>query len=99
MSNNIIYILYTGIGSNGKRFHTELEFLRIMEREFTNKLWYYELNRMREDDIHEQLEFKDWILPDEFIFFTLEDWLEYSGARIVSSNRNRNRNKRKHIVK
>lgn len=97
MSNNGITILYTGIGSNGKRIHTELEFLRIMEREFTNKLWCYELNRMSEDDIHEQLEFKDWILPDEFIFFTLEDWLEYSVGRIVSSNGNGS--KRKHIVK
>ena len=27
-----------------------------------------------------QLQFKDWVLPDDFIFLTLDDWVEYSGA-------------------
>jgi hypothetical protein len=31
---------------------------------------------------HDQFIFKDWILPDDFVFFTLTDWLEYSGAEI-----------------
>uniref|UniRef100_A0A6C0H1K1 Uncharacterized protein n=1 Tax=viral metagenome TaxID=1070528 RepID=A0A6C0H1K1_9ZZZZ len=31
---------------------------------------------------HYQLRFKDWVLPDDFIFFTLSDWIEYSGAEI-----------------
>ena len=31
----------------------------------------------------EQLQFKDWVLPDDFIFFTLDDWIEYSGAGIL----------------
>jgi hypothetical protein len=30
-----------------------------------------------------QLKFKDWVLPDDFCFFNLKDWVEYSGATIV----------------
>jgi hypothetical protein len=26
------------------------------------------------------LKFKDWILPDDFCFFTLDDWIDYAGA-------------------
>ena len=53
----------------------------IMNREFTHKTWRYELEKIPREH-HWQLEFKDWILPDDFIFFTLSDWIEYSGARI-----------------
>ena len=68
-------IYYTGIGCNKTGEHTENEFLNIMNREFTYKIWWrYEYNY--------QLQFKDWILPDDFIFFTLTDWIEYSGAEI-----------------
>jgi hypothetical protein len=77
-------IFYTGIGARGKNFHTELEFLKIMEREFTNKLWGYEMRKIPDGEVHPQLDFGEWILPDEFIFFTLEDWLIYSGAQIAS---------------
>ena len=34
-----------------------------------------------------QLEFKDWALPDDFIFFTLDDWIEYSGAERININK------------
>jgi hypothetical protein len=37
-------------------------------------------------ECHYQLQFKDWILPDDFIFFTLTDWIEYSGAEISALN-------------
>ena len=57
------------------------EFLNIMNREFTHKIWRYELEKISREN-HYQLQFKDWILPDEFIFFTLTDWIEYSGAEI-----------------
>ena len=67
-------VYYTGIGCNKTGEHTEKEFLNIMNREFTYKTWRYEYNY--------QLQFKHWILPDEFIFFTLTDWIEYSGAEI-----------------
>ena len=67
-------IYYTGIGSNKTGKHTENEFLNIMNEQFTHKNW----KKMNVD----QLQFKDWVLPDDFIFFTLSDWIEYSGAEI-----------------
>lgn len=75
-------ILYDGIGSNKTGEHTEKEFLNIMNREFTHKIWRYELMKIPREK-HYQLQFKDWHLPDDFIFFTLTDWIEYSGAEIV----------------
>ena len=67
-------IQYTGIGANPSGIHTTEQFLAIMHQEFTFKdwsntcFWYPQLN------------FKDWILPNDFIFFNLDDWIEYSGA-------------------
>ena len=52
-----------------------------MNREFTHKSWKYELAILPRE-YHDQLQFKDWILPDDFTFFTLTDWIEYSGAEI-----------------
>ena len=74
-------ILYSGIGSNESGEHTEKEFLNIMRKEFTQKTWRFELKEIPREN-HYQLTFKDWILPDDFIFFTLSDWIEYSGAEI-----------------
>jgi hypothetical protein len=74
-------IYYTGIGSNKTGQHTEKEFLNIMKREFTHKSWRYELAKIPREH-HYQLQFKNLILPDDFIFFTLTDWIEYSGAEI-----------------
>jgi hypothetical protein len=75
-------IFYTGIGSNSTGEHTENEFLNIMYREFVHKTWRYELAKIPREQ-HYQLQFKDWILPDDFIFFTLTNWIEYSGAEII----------------
>ena len=76
-------IYYTGIGCNRTGEHTENEFLSIMNREFTHKTWRYELEKFPRE-YHYQLKFKDWFLPDDFIFFTLTDWMEYSGAEFVT---------------
>jgi hypothetical protein len=78
-------IFYTGIGANKTGEHTPDEFLNIMDREFKHKTWRYELEilKIMKRENHYQLKFKDWILPDDFIFFTLTDWIEYSGAEIV----------------
>lgn len=75
-------ILYDGIGTtNGKYRHTEAEFIEIMHREFTHKSWKNELeNNACMYQTNLQLDYKDWILPDDFVFFTLDDWLDYSGA-------------------
>ena len=75
-------ILYDGIGSNPTGIHTEEEFLKIMSKEFTHKNWSYILKIIKTRKQHYQFDFKDWILPDDFVFFTLTDWIEYSGAEI-----------------
>ena len=69
-------IFFTGIGANKNGIHTEQEFLDIMNKTITWKDW----NNRRIPSWTEQLQFKDWVLPDDFIFFTLKDWVEYSGA-------------------
>jgi hypothetical protein len=74
-------IYYTGIGCNKTGQHTETEFLNIMSKEFTHKSWKYEL-AINPREYHHQLQFKDWILPDDFTFFTFTDWIEYVGAEI-----------------
>jgi len=75
-------IFYTGIGSHASSYHTEEQFLDIMKREFTHKTWSHELATILPKD-HYQLQFKDWVLPDDFVFFTINDWIEYSGAELV----------------
>ena len=72
-------ILYDGIGAS-KDIHTEEEFLNIMKKVFTQRDWKAEFEQRLPRENHYQLDFKDWVLPDDFIFFTLEDWIEYSGA-------------------
>ena len=67
-------IAYTGIGAKKNGIHTEQEFLDIMNKEFTHKDWNNSISWPA------QLQFKDWVLPDDFIFFTLQDWIEYAGA-------------------
>jgi len=75
-------ILYDGIGANTTGKHTEEEFLTIMSREFTHKDWRVILKNITYREDHDQFVFKNWILPDDFVFFTLADWIEYSGAKI-----------------
>ena len=71
---NIVMIYYSGIGCKKNEIHTEQEFLDIMKKEF---IWKDRNNAVTWPA---QLQFKDWCLPDDFIFFTLDDWIEYSGA-------------------
>jgi hypothetical protein len=76
-------IYYTGIGSKDSGVHTLMEFINIMLMEFLiKKDWDKEL-RDTPRHMHHQLNFKDWELPEDFVCFTLEDWLEYSGAEII----------------
>ena len=70
-------IIYSGIGCKASHEHTVDEFLDIMNKHITHKDWNNEISWP------EQLQFKDWVLPDDFVFFTLDDWIEYSGAGVV----------------
>lgn len=79
-------ILYTGIGSKkDDGIYSVSEFLEIMKTEFMNKKWSLELNIIPKE-YHYQLQYKDWNLPDEFLFFELDDWINYSGAEVIQDN-------------
>jgi len=73
-------IFYSGIGSKPNGIHTEDEFLEIMKKHFAYKEWRHELEHCNAEDHYQLGKFKGYILPDDFIFFSLEDWLDYSGA-------------------
>lgn len=74
-------IYYTGIGSTPeKTIFAEDEFVRIMNENFTHRDWKNVPWILKSI----QLDYKDdWVLPDDFIFFTLQDWIEYSGAQFL----------------
>lgn len=76
-----MHIQYDGIGCDGtKTVFTEDEFIKIMNDNFTHKDWKNVPVFIKSI----QLNFKDWVLPDDFIFFTIEDWIEYSGASVIT---------------
>ena len=68
------YIRYTGIGANESEIHTIEEFLNIMKSEDALK-HYYEMSSYGVD-----MEYKNYTLPNDFLIFTLDEWLDYSGA-------------------
>jgi len=71
-------ILYTGIGAT-KNIHTQQEFLAIMKKEFTDRDWE-EAHKVNPKKTLSQLTFDNRNLPQDFVKFTLEDWLDFSGA-------------------
>ena len=66
------YIYYSGIGCNNLQKHTIDEFLNIMKDAPEH---YYEMK-----NLGFYMEYKDYHLPDDFDKFSLEDWLDYTGA-------------------
>jgi hypothetical protein len=71
----MVYIHYSGVGANETEFHSIDEFLNIMKYA---PLHYYQMKHyLNEVD----MEYKDYSLPDDYSKFTLEEWLEYSGAK------------------
>lgn len=71
------YIFYTGIGAKESKIHSIEEFLNIMTNASPH---YYEMNSLGFD-----MEYKNYLLPNDFINFTLEEWIEYSGATYYNS--------------
>ena len=69
------YILYNGIGAKESEIHSIEEFLNIMEYA---SLHYYEMNSLGFD-----MEYKNYLLPNDFMKFTLEEWIDYSGATYI----------------
>jgi hypothetical protein len=76
-------IHYDGVGADPSGVHTDERFLEIMKRDVENKKWQRRpqenaFNWIYENEI--QLKFNDWVLPDDFCYFTLDDWIDYAGA-------------------
>ncbi len=65
-------VYYSGIGCNNTGIHTVDEFLNIMKYApfHYNEMTFLGFN----------MEYKDYHLPDDFIHFTLDEWLDYTGA-------------------
>lgn len=66
------YVVYSGVEANESEIHSIEEFLDIMKNA---SFHYYE---MTSNGIN--MEYKNYVLPADFTRFTLEDWIEYSGA-------------------
>jgi len=74
------YIRYSGIGSKESEIHTVDEFLDIMKSEEALK-HYFEMTSYGID-----MEYKNFVLPKDFLIFTLDEWLDYSGAEYIEGN-------------
>ena len=72
------YIVYNGIGAKSSEIHSVEEFLNIMKYAETH---YYEMCSLGFD-----MEYKNYLLPFDFIKFTLEEWLDYTGAVYYDSD-------------
>lgn len=68
-------VYYTGVGSKENGFHTPEEFLSITKYA---SLHYFEMCHLGFD-----MEYKNFLLPEHFSKFTLEDWVEYVGADLI----------------
>jgi hypothetical protein len=71
------YIVYTGIGAKESEIHSIEEFLNITKNASSH---YYEMTSLGFD-----MEYKNYLLPDDFVKFTLEELIEYSGATYYDS--------------
>jgi hypothetical protein len=69
-----MYIFYTGIGCRPYGKHTQQEFVQLMKNLFIHQTYVPCIQEGR---------FKQWTLPHDFVHFTLEDWVEFSGAVII----------------
>lgn len=76
------YIRYSGIGAKESEIHTIYEFLDIMKSEDSLK-HYYEMSHYGFD-----MEYKNYNLPYDFLRFTLDEWLDYSGAEYIERDIN-----------
>ena len=66
------YILYSGIGAKESKMHSIEEFLNITK----NAPWHYH----EMTSLGFEMEYKNYSLPDDFTQFTLDEWMDYTGA-------------------
>lgn len=67
------YIHYSGIGAKESEIHSIEEFLDITKQASTH---YYIMCSLGFD-----MEYKKYLLPQDFNKFTLDEWIEYTGAK------------------
>ncbi len=70
---SFLYRKYSTLAENQKKveFIPNKNLLTFMNELFTN-------------NIQRIIEFKDWTLPGDFKYFTLNDWIEPSGAELIN---------------
>ena len=72
------HIFYDGVGAKESSIHSLEEFLNIMKHADSH---YYEMSFYGFD-----MEYKNYTLPADFVNFTLDDWLNYTGAVYYDSD-------------
>jgi hypothetical protein len=71
-------IYYYGTGSNESGIHSETEFMTIMNETFVQRDWTQDRYTEWLQTIKEAYPNRN--LPEEFKNFSLEDWIDFSGA-------------------
>ena len=66
------HIVYSGIGAKESEIHSIEEFLNIAKNASSH---YYEMT-----SLGFEMEYKNYLLPNDFVKFTLTEWIEYTGA-------------------
>ena len=66
------YIHYSGIGAKESEIHSIEEFMKIMKKAPEH---YVAMTSLGFD-----MEYKNYYLPNDFSKFSLEEWLDYTGA-------------------
>ncbi len=74
------FIHYSGIGAKESEIHSIEEFLNIMNHP-DSLSYYYEMISLGFD-----MDYKNYLLPDDFTKFTLAEWIDYSGAIYYDSD-------------
>jgi len=69
------YIHYSGIGAHESEIHSITQFLNIMNHPDNHSV-YYAMTSYGID-----MEYNNYSLPADFKHFSLEEWLQYSGAK------------------
>ena len=72
------FIHYSGIGAKESEIHSIEEFLDIMQ--------YAPIHYQEMTSLGFYMEYKSYLLPDDFKNFTLEEWLDYTGAEYYDSD-------------
>ena len=77
-----MYILYNGVGAKVGNIHTKKEFMNIINENYIDSTWDIYIPEI-ESVVLYSVDYKGWSLPNDFVLFSFDDWLEYTEASIV----------------